>query len=711
MFANQSRFRVGLAVLSSVAGLLLAAYPHTAAAADRIPARQTGQHSDEIRPHNRTGTTANSGTGSLAFGGGSVDRVPSVYVTYWGAEWQNGFSTGGFSSSQAQNYINTFFQNVGGSYWINSRTEYCEGVATGSTWCAPGSSFITNPTSQLLGTWVDTGNPVPASPTGSDITNEAGRAQSHFGYRAGAIYVVITPHGKSQSGFGTNFCAWHGFNSSIGMIPYAYIPYMPDAGYACGVNAVNKTNDSFGHGYFDGFSIVGGHEYAESITDPFPSGGWVDSSGAEDADKCQWNSAAPPANTDLGVTFFAVQPLWSNASGGCSYGTTVVPPTLPAPPGNYHAVTPFRILDTRNGTGGHLGQIPAGSSIDVQVAGVGGVPASGAGSAVMNVTAADGTANTHLFVYPSGEARPFASTLNAPVRQTIPNLAEVKLGSNGMITVYNNSGWTDAIIDLDGWVDGVTTGKAGLFKPLVPARVVDTRYGIGGYTGTIAAGQAMEFQITGRGGVPSSGVSAVVMNVTATGGTMNSHFTVFPSGQGIPTASNVNFLAYHDRPNRVEVNVGANGRVSVYNNSGNAYVVIDVNGWYTDGSDSTATGSHFSGITPARIMDSRYGVGGITSRLGQGQTFTLQVAGAAQVPASGATAVVLNVTVTNPSDNSNLQVFPGDANRPLQSDLNFDHGQTVANMVVVKLSSSGTVNLFNYLGVTDVIVDVTGFYS
>jgi serine protease len=81
------------------------------------------------------------------------------------------------------------------------------------------------------------------------------------------------------------------------------------------MNFVNTSNNSFGNGYFDGFSIVGGHEYAETITDPFPSTGWLDSSGAENGDKCAWISSGQgaAANISLGVNSFAVQSLWSNA--------------------------------------------------------------------------------------------------------------------------------------------------------------------------------------------------------------------------------------------------------------------------------------------------------------------------------------------------------------------------------------------------------------
>lgn len=260
---------------------------------------------------------------NLAFRGGSVQISTKVYISYWGPQWATGFSTGGYTSGQAQTYVNTFFTNVGGSSWINSDTQYCQGVASGTTNCSgiSGAQFITNPSGQLGGTpWNDTTS-VPTSPSQSDIASAALRSMTHFGVTAAglanATFLVFTPTGHSMNGFGTSWCAWHSSTTSGGnKVAYGYIPYMPDAGGSCGMNFINKTNNTFGNGYFDGFSVVAGHEYEEAQTDPFPSTGWLDSGGSEDADKCAWSGSS--GNISLpGGHFFAVQPLWSNASTGC----------------------------------------------------------------------------------------------------------------------------------------------------------------------------------------------------------------------------------------------------------------------------------------------------------------------------------------------------------------------------------------------------------
>jgi serine protease len=267
--------------------------------------------------------------GTLLFShGGAVETVPRVFIVYWGPQWQTGFTTGGYTSAQARSYVEGFFGGAGGSSWANSDTQYCQGVPSGTTVCPAGSAFVTNPAGQLGGTWTDA-SPVPSSPTQSQIANEAVAAAAHFGYNASANYMVFTPTGMSSSGFGTRWCAYHSSTSaSIGRVAYSYMPYVPDAAGSCGMNFVNGANDGFGHGYFDGFSIVGGHEYAEAATDPFPSSGWLDGAGAENGDKCAWIASGQGAsqNVTLGANYYAVQSLWSNAFNGGAGGCVVTYP-------------------------------------------------------------------------------------------------------------------------------------------------------------------------------------------------------------------------------------------------------------------------------------------------------------------------------------------------------------------------------------------------
>ena len=104
--------------------------------------------------------------------------------------------------------------------------------------------------------------------------------------------------------------------------------------------------------------------------------------------------------------------------------------------------------------------------------------------------------------------------------------------------------------------------------------------------------------IAGRGGVPASGVGSVALNVTATNPTSNGYLTVWPTGQPQPNASNLNFVAGQTIPNMVIVPLGAGGQISIFNETGSTDVIVDVLGWFP-------TGPSFTGLTPARLLDSR----------------------------------------------------------------------------------------------------------
>jgi hypothetical protein len=392
--------------------------------------------------------------------------------------------------------------------------------------------------------------------------------------------------------------------------------------------------------------------------------------------------------------------------GAYEFASALVPP--PAGPGPYHPLPPARILDTRDGTGGvPTSPLGTGGLLDVQVTGRGGIPATGVAAVVMNVTVTDTSLPGYLTVYPANVARPTASHLNWVAGQTVANLVEVVLGGGGTVRVFNLQGTADVVFDVAGYVStpGSAAGPDGLFNPVVPSRLLDTRDGTGvGVAAPVGPGGSLKLQVTGRGGLPTSGVSAVVLNVTATNPTAGSYVTVYPEGAAQPLASNLNVVARATVPNRVIVKVGTGGFVDFFNFAGSVDLVADVGGWFTDATSSSG-GTRFTGLTPTRILDTRAG-----SPIAANAFIGLQVAGAGGVPAT-ATAVVATVTVTNPTLPSYLTVYPSTAARPLASDLNYVTGQTVPNLVVVKLGPDGKVDLYNFAGMTDAIVDVVGYYN
>ncbi len=262
-----------------------------------------------------------SSTSNLYYHGGTggigVEASPDkVYLVFWGSQWNNNDPSGEASIEQG------FFGGVGGSGWNNSVTQYCEGVASGTYTCSGSVTYAGNPSGVLAGVWYDNASKAPSRPRQSQLAAEAARAAAHFGNTTAtanttAQYVINTATGTNASGFGTQYCAWHSStSSSYGNIAYTNMPYVTDAGASCGANFN-------GLGPTAGITIVGGHEFAETETDIFPNGGWLDSGGAENGDKCAWISSGQgaSANISLSTGTFAVQSLWSNAfsggSGGC----------------------------------------------------------------------------------------------------------------------------------------------------------------------------------------------------------------------------------------------------------------------------------------------------------------------------------------------------------------------------------------------------------
>jgi serine protease len=302
------------------------------------------------------GSLQTTSANNLRFGGGisgvGVTTGPErVYLVFWGSQW-------GTQSTNAQGYatfsgdpsglapdVQAFIAGLGtgGETWSGVMTQYCEGVSSGSQTCPSSASHVAYPPSSgaLAGVWEDSASAAPSSATGHQLGAEAVNAATHFGNTSQASnrntqYVVVSPTGTNPDGWRTNgFCAWHDYtgdttltggsvSSPDGQLAFTNLPYVPDAGASCGAGFVNPGNN------LDGVTIVEGHEYAETITDQYPAGGWTDTSGNENGDKCAWISSGQGASQNLPLTTgtFAVQSTWANdyngGSGGCEVSHAIV---------------------------------------------------------------------------------------------------------------------------------------------------------------------------------------------------------------------------------------------------------------------------------------------------------------------------------------------------------------------------------------------------
>ena len=165
-------------------------------------------------------------------------------------------------------------------------------------------------------------------------------------------------------------------------------------------------------------------------------------------------------------------------------------------------------------------------------------------------------------------------------------------------------------------------------------------------------------------------------------------------------------------PNAMVARVN-NGKVSLYNNRGEVHLIADVQGWFKAQTEPLGAVSSYNPVAPVRALDTRdgTGTGGVSGPMGSGGVVMLQVAGTNGIPADGVTAVVLNVTVTNPTGpGSFLTVYPVPGPRPLASNLNFTANQTVANLVVARVGPTGAVALYNNVGTVHMVADVQGWF-
>ena len=248
--------------------------------------------------------------------------------------------------------------------------------------------------------------------------------------------------------------------------------------------------------------------------------------------------------------------------------------------GQTTTAAPVRLLDTRTTNGGHQAPLANGKSLTLQVAGVDGIPSTGVSAVWANVTAVPvGRANGYLTAYPSGSAAPVSFTVNFMPGVATATLALLPVSAGGAITITNHSTSANVLVDVAGWTfDGSVTADAGI-APISPIRVLDTRTTTGGHKAPVGGNAAASVKVLGVGGVPSTGVAAVVVHVTGVGPIVGTYLEAFGTGYPRRTGSTLNLVKGATVSNTAIVPVGSDGAVSVYNDSGNVNVVVDVQGW------------------------------------------------------------------------------------------------------------------------------------
>lgn len=400
--------------------------------------------------------------------------------------------------------------------------------------------------------------------------------------------------------------------------------------------------------------------------------------------------------------------LWLTMFSG-NNGDGPQPPALAA--SKFVPVVPRRLLDTRIGLGTAAGAVPADHSIDLKAAGDGLPVPAGATAVVLNVTATDSAAAGFVSVYPTGQPRPSASSLNLEgAGQTRANLVTVPLGQAGSVSLYTQSG-AQLVADIEGYYVATDSSADGRFVPLAPQRLIDTRPS---HAGVLPGPQPMTVRVPIQAeGLAPANVAAVAVNVTVTNiVAAGGYATAWPTGLAQPFTSNVNFVQGDTRANLAIVPVGDDGSISIATSIG-ADVVVDIVGSFTNGSAPTSTAGLFVSTPPTRVMDTRISN---PSAFAADSVRTLITTGNSPIPAAlHVHAVLANVTLTQAAGPGYVTVWPGGTPQPNVSSINATRaGETIANAALMPLGPTdiqGIATISAYAQTaTHLILDVNGYY-
>lgn len=371
-------------------------------------------------------------------------------------------------------------------------------------------------------------------------------------------------------------------------------------------------------------------------------------------------------------------------------------------------IEPIRALDTRSDPA--YGKVYRGSSISLDpvtttgVASAAGVEPDDITAVVVNTTVINSGSNGYATMWPTGSPRLTTATNNTQFPgHTIGNLVIAPLGLARKISFYAS---TDADVTIDVFGVFVRSGatEAGRFVALGPVRHTDTRGGE-----PMAADETRTFDLT-TAGVPAD-ASGVVMNITAVQANGRGFYTVWQSGTTRPDTANVNVLGVGYNAGNQVISGLTDGKVDVYTNVGSD-LTIDITGYFTGDDDDSTTDGLFVPLTPTRFLDTREDNGQSDGEpLDADEQFTLMLAGLAEVPDDGVTAIALNITGHQSASRGFVKAFPSGTSEPATSSLNFTtSGQTVPNHAITSIDdASGAIELLPSTR-THVIVDATGYF-
>jgi hypothetical protein len=409
---------------------------------------------------------------------------------------------------------------------------------------------------------------------------------------------------------------------------------------------------------------------------------------------------------------------WWLVCGRALVVTTLVSVSVPssvveAAPATNVELPPTRLIDTRPSSSqpGVISvpkvKLTPNVALEVTMAGAGGLPAAGVAEAFnLNVTATEAAAAGNLAVYPCAEGYQGTSNLNfqaatATSRSSAAVLVAAEPDAAGKVCFRANQS-VHLVVDTFGYLPA-----GGGYDGVGPFRLFDTRGNAGAVSvpvGRLTPNVELGVKVTGVGGVPASGVEAVLINLVATAGAAPGFLAGYSCAGGYDDTSNVNFRAAQSRANAAVVPVGADGRICFVANQP-VHVIVDVIGTFAEGSGFTAAG-------PTRMLDTRTGDGGVpVGKIKSPNVLEFDpFAAGLGLPSTGVTALSLNVVGTRATAPGFLAVYPCEDGSGGSSTLNYEITQSVANAIFVPVDSNGKI-CFASNQLVDVVADLTGWFT
>jgi hypothetical protein len=367
-------------------------------------------------------------------------------------------------------------------------------------------------------------------------------------------------------------------------------------------------------------------------------------------------------------------------------------------------VPPIRRLDTRRDIG-LSGAFATRTVRTFQVSG-GDIP-SEAIAVTGNLTVTGATSPGYVAIGPVLTTHPTTSSLNVGRGQTLANGVTVQLAGGRLSAVFVGPTGSRAhlLFDVTGYYAAGSGGQT--WYGFGPQRLLDTRTG-NGLAGDFRNGVVRSVMVAGRSGLPS-GVVAVTGNVTVTGAT-GPGYLVMGSVVSTPApTSTLNFVTGRALANNVTVRVSTSGRVSavIVGAAGlRADVLLDITGYYLNGSG----GARWYAMPARRLIDTRVDKG-LAGRFAAGTPRSFQVTGGS-VPLD-AKAVNANLVVTGVTGTGYVSAGPTMTSSPSTSTINVVNGQTLANGLILRVTSGGRAAAV-YKGPsgtsTHLVLDLVGYF-